>query len=147
MLAGFLLLGGNSALDLLDQRYLSQPKSADGDVRHALSALRFYHEFGHDIERERLAAALRHLLARPEFAATVIADLARWQDWNALDVIAPLYGRPEYAEGATKRAIVGYLRICPLPKAAAELDRLRKVDPQGIAEAEQQLPPAAANAK
>ncbi len=58
ILAGYLLLTGKSGLELIESRYLANPQAAVGDVRHALKALRFYHEFGKEIEPARQAAAL-----------------------------------------------------------------------------------------
>ncbi len=139
ILGGYLLLAGDEGLDEIERRYLADPQAADGDVRHALAALRFYHEFGDGIGRERLAQSVRRVLARPEFAADVITDLARWQDWSAVEQIAPLYEQPAYADPAVRRAIVGYLLACPEPAAAAQLKRLRGLDPQGVAAAEQVL--------
>ena len=90
MLAGYLLLDGKKALEVIDQRFLNNPRAAQGDVLHALTALRFYAESGSDISSE-LASALRHLLQRPEFPDRVITDLARWQDWSDVEQIAALY--------------------------------------------------------
>jgi hypothetical protein len=139
ILGGYLLLAGEPGLALVESRYLADPAAADGDVRHALAALRFYQEYGREISKKRVSAAARHLLVRPEFAAATIVDLARWKDWDAPDDIAALYARPEYAQPATRRAIVGYLLACPAEKAAESLKRLRRLDPAGVAEAEQIL--------
>ncbi len=139
ILGGYLLLRGEKGLQQIDELYLSNPKAAYGDVRHALAALRFYREFGDKIPPERLAAALRHVLGRPEFAEAVVTDLARWQDWSAVDEIAALYTQPAYSQPATRRAIVGYLLACPDAAAAKQLERLREIDPQGVAAAEQVL--------
>jgi hypothetical protein len=127
------------ALDLIESRYLSNPHAADGDLRHAASALRFYQEFGRAIPAPRLRAAMRRLLDRPEFAAAVIADLARWQDWDALPQIASLYTQEPAPSTATRRAIVGYLLVCPSPAAARELERLRQFDPDGVRRYERSL--------
>lgn len=139
ILGGYLLLCGAPGLELIDARYLSDPRAADGDVRHALAALRFYREYGHEIPDAQLHSAARHLLARPEFAEAAAIDLARWQDWDALDEIVALYARPQYAQPAIRRAIVGYLLVCPGAKAAGALDQLRKFDPRGVAEAQEIL--------
>ena len=139
ILGGYLLLRGTAGLELIESRYLANPEAADGDVRHAIIALRFYQEFGRDIPIARLSAALGRVLARPEFAAMAITDLARWNDWDFLTRIARLYDEPAYADPATRRAIVGYLLTCPKPSARAELVRLRKSDPAGVAAAEQIL--------
>jgi hypothetical protein len=137
ILGGYLVVAGEKGLALIEERILANPKSADGDVRHATSALRFYHEFGRDIPAARLCQAMRHLLARPEFAAAAIVDLARWQDWEALPQIAALY--EVKAPSATRRAVVGYLLASPQPAARAELARLRQLDPAGVPELERAL--------
>jgi hypothetical protein len=136
ILGGYLIAGGPAALDLIEQRFLMNPEAADGDVRHAMQALRFYHEYGRQIPPERLHEALSHLLARPEFAASAIVDLARWQAWKTLDKVAPLYSNPTYAQPAIHRAIVNYLKVCPEARAADQLAMLRRQDPQGVAAAE-----------
>jgi hypothetical protein len=139
ILGGYLLLAGESGLELIESRYLANPRAADGDVRHALVALRFYHEYGKDIPAVRLQTAVRRLLARPEFAAAAITDLARWQAWQAPESIAALYEKTDYSTPSTRLAIVGYLLACPLPQARTALRALRDSDPQGVAGAEQVL--------
>jgi hypothetical protein len=139
VLGGYLILTGERGLENIETRYLRNPKAAGGDVRHALTAVRFYHEYGKDISQERLRAALVPVLSRPEFAERVIVDLARWKAWDARVQIAVLYEQPAYSEAATRRAIVGYLLVCPDKDAAVDLDHLRKLDPSGVAAAEQVL--------
>lgn len=139
VLGGYLLLTGQKGLDLLDARYFANPKAAIGDVQHAMRALRFYHQFGHQIEPLRQAEALTHALDRPEFAADAITDLARWQYWPIVARVATLYERKDYADPLIHRAIVGYLKACPKPAAAAAIAHLRVVDPQGVAESEKWL--------
>jgi hypothetical protein len=141
ILGGYLLLAATPGLELVEQLYLANPRAADGDVRHALTALRFYYEDGRAIPRERLQRALRCLLARPEFSAAAITDLARWQDWGAQEQIAALYASPGYGQAEIRRAIVGYLLTCPETSAAKALARLRKVDSAGVAAAERSLAP------
>lgn len=137
VLAAYLLLTGRDGLKLIDERYFSNPKAADGDVRHALKAARFYDQYGHDMKTAELAAAVEHLLARPEFAAEVTTDLARWQDWTATKRIAGLYQEPAYSDADTRRAIVGFLKVCPTADAAEALNALRRADPKGVAAAEE----------
>jgi hypothetical protein len=139
ILGGYLMLAGAKGLDLIETRYLANPRAADGDVRHALTAVRFYHEYGSDIAAARLQSAVGHLLKRPEFAEAAITDLARWKDWSSVEAIFGLYARMAYAQPAIRRAIVGYLLACPLPGAALALARLRETDPQGVVAAEQTL--------
>jgi hypothetical protein len=139
VLGGYLLLTGKAGLKLIEDRYLANPKAAVGDVRHAMTALRFYHEFGREITVAQLRAALARLLARPEFAELAIIDLTRWQAWESLEQIATLYAQPAYQDTATRRAIVGYLGACPEPAAATWLAKLRAADPRGVAAAEEVL--------
>jgi hypothetical protein len=139
ILGGYLMLSGTDGLDLIESRYLANPHAADGDVRHALTAVRFYHEYGDDIPAARLNSAIGKLLKRHEFAEAAITDLARWKDWTILNTVASLYSEPAYSQPGTRRAIVGYLLACPLPQSARLLADLRQIDPQGISSAEQIL--------
>jgi hypothetical protein len=139
ILGGYLLAAGEPGLDLIEQLYLANLDSANGDARHAMTALRFYHQYGREIPPARLAVALRHLLARPALAADAIADLARWEDWDSLPQVVSLFGQGEYDDPGTRRAIVGYLLACPNDEAAAELAHLRLAHPDAVADAERQL--------
>lgn len=136
VLGGYLVAAGGQGLALIENEFLANPDAAEGDVRHALTALRFYHEYGRQIPLDRLQRAFRRLLDRPRFAADAIVDLARLKDWEACETIAGLYGRPDYADAATERAIIGYLMVCPTARASAQLARLRQAAPQRVAEAE-----------
>jgi hypothetical protein len=140
VLGGYLLLGKERALAEIERRILANRQARPGDVRHALTALRFYREFGGDgIPDQQQRLALRRVLDQPDFAADAIIDLARWQDWESLDAVVALFQRQGYAEPATSRAVVGYLLACPEKRAAKELARLRTVDPRAVRQAEAQL--------
>jgi hypothetical protein len=134
MLAGYLLLEGKQALEVIDQRFLDNPRAAQGDIRHALTALRFYAESGTEISHAELANALRHLLQRPEFSDRVITDLARLQDWSDVGQIAALY-TTDTDRRSLRNAVVGYLQACPKKQATNELAKLRAKDPEGVAAA------------
>jgi hypothetical protein len=138
VLGGYLLLAGRPGLELVESRYLKNPNSADGDVRHALTALRFYYEYGREIPRPRLARAAAQLLDRSEFVAEVIPDLSRWEAWNLLPEVVEIYSQPGVDERA-RRAVVGYLLACPGIEARQALAQLRSVDPAGVGAAEQVL--------
>jgi hypothetical protein len=139
ILGGYLVLTGPEGLARIDEKLLANRQARPGDLRHAATALRFLQEFGHGaIPNADLKRAMRRLLTRPELAAAAIVDLARWQDWDCLDTVEALFERDGYADPATSRAIVGYLKACPGPAAAESLARLRRRAPQRVAEAEQQ---------
>lgn len=139
VLAGYLLLEPVEALQLIDERYLAQPEARPGDTRHALAALRFCVEYDRGPERSELLKVVRHALDRPAFAADVVKDLARWKDWAPLDAIAALYATPGDQDPLLRRAVVGYLKACPLPEAEAHLSQLRTADPDGIQAIERRL--------
>jgi hypothetical protein len=136
VLGGYLWMGKTGALDRLENRYLGDPRAAVGDVRHLLTAMRVYHDYGRDIAPEDLMRVYRRFLDRPAVAALAVADLARWRDWEPLDRVAALFVRPGYDDPATDRAVVGYLLACPLPEAGRQLARLRTFLPDRVAAAE-----------
>ena len=139
VLGGYLILAGGAGLKRLDERLLANADARPGDLRHAATALRFIHEFGRGaIPATDLNRAMRRLLARPDTAAAAIVDLARWDDWDALDEVVSLFDRDEFSDGPTTRAIIGYLQACPRAAASQALVRLRKQDPRRVDEAERQ---------
>lgn len=139
VLGGYLAADGQGALDLIAERYLRRHDAAEGDVRHALTALRFYHEFGREIPRERIAQAAALLLERPSLAPAVTVDLARWQAWSALPRVVACYDAPGYPQPAMRTAVVGFLLAAPTEAAAAALESLRRRDAAGVADAEERL--------
>lgn len=148
MLAGYLLLEGEAGLELVERRILAYDQAAEGDVRHAVAALRFHQVHARRISHERLAQALTLLLDRPGFTAEIIGDLARLRYWAAIDRVAARFSDEARPDPAVDRAVVGYLLVCPLDEAQATLAELRRRHPQRVAEAEdawRRLRPAGPN--
>lgn len=139
LLGGYLLAGGEEALERIDRKYLAEPDAPAGDVLHAMTALRFYHEYGRTIPPERLAQSLRHLLSRRQFAAAAIVDLARWQAWDATADVIRLSQSEEINDAPTRRAAIGFLLLSPTEPARRERARLRRLYPDEVAGAEKQL--------
>ena len=138
-LGGYLMAAGEEALVFIEDHLLANPEAPDGDVRHAITALRFYHEFGRGIPPVRVQAAVRLLLDRPEFAQTVAVDLARWQDWDAAPKVIKVLSAPAYQDKVTRRMLIGFLLSCPREDAAAAVDRYRLETPDDVAAAEKYL--------
>jgi hypothetical protein len=138
-LAGYLLLAGKSGLERIVARYISNKEAAHGDTRHAMQALRFYHEYGPKELRERVAHAVSEMIDRPAFASAAITDLARWQHWTIAGRVTPLYFHKDFNDGPTQRAVVGFLLVCPKEEARQALDHLRAADPDTMAEIEKRL--------
>jgi hypothetical protein len=126
-------------LELIEQKYLADPLAASGDVRHAMTALRFYHEYGREIPGERVAAAMRRLLAREEFAPEAIVDLARWEDWESTPAVIALNRRLQSQNAAIRRAAIGFLTLSPMQQAADEIARLRQRYSAEVDEAKKRL--------
>jgi hypothetical protein len=139
ILAGYLLLEPDVALALIDERYLANESGRTGDTRHALAALRFCVESARGPEKAKTIEVVRHALHRPAFAADVVTDLARWRNWDALDQVAGLFSAAADADPLLQRAVIGYLKACPLAKATEELDRLRQESPEMVKKIERRL--------
>jgi hypothetical protein len=139
VLGGYLLLAAESGLEQIERRFLTAKTAPRGDVMHVITALRFYEEYGKKIPRARLAQALGHLVERPEYAATVIVDLARWEAWGIEPQVVALWERAGFADPLIRRAIVGYLRTCPQADAQRDLAALRKRFPDEVTAAERVL--------
>jgi hypothetical protein len=139
ILGGLLWAEGSAGLDFLDRRLLANSDAAEGDVRHAQSALRVYQQYGHAIPPERLKRSLTLLLDRPGTATGAIQDFTRRQDWDYVDRCERLFTASPGDDATLDRAVVGYLLVCPRPEATAALRRLREAAPQRIAEAERYL--------
>lgn len=138
VLAGYLLLQGDAGLEEIARRLLASGDAPLGDVLHAMTALRFYHEYGHGIPPERLAEAMARLIARPEVAPQAIIDLARWQAWQCLPQVAGAL-QPQSIDQPLARAVIGYLLCCPSPQAAEPLAAWRRAAPELVAEVERGL--------
>ncbi|MDX1964309.1 MAG: hypothetical protein SFX18_14240 [Pirellulales bacterium] len=135
LLAGYLLAEGEAGLAAIWERILRQTDAPSGDLRHAASALRFYHEFGPTRQQARVETAVALLLNHPETAAAAITDLGRWKYDAALPRVVAWY-RDDRADTPIRRSVVGYLRSLGSVAARQELDLLRAQDPAGVAQLE-----------
>jgi hypothetical protein len=137
LVAGYVALRGEAGLREVERRYLSAPAKADeADIQAVIIALRFHGEEQHVLKRERTAQSFRLLLDRPALAGSVIADLARWQDWQCMPQLVHLFETTDEDTAWLRIPIIAYLKVCPLPAAKARLEALRKIDPQAIEQAE-----------
>jgi hypothetical protein len=140
LLAAYLSLRGERALELFDDLFLrmdesreQQPEPADSHA--AIRALRFHLEGQRGAPKERILASLRLLLARPSLATAVIGDLARWEDWQALPRLVELFQESDAKASDLRVQVAGYLLACPLPEAKTRLDELSKLAPKEVSRA------------
>jgi len=136
VLGGLLAAEGEAALDLIDARLLKNPAAAEGDVRHAQRALRFYAQYGRSIEGGRLNRSLVYLLDRPATAPGALSDLTRRRDWSLVERAAKLFRGSPGDDPALDRTVVGYLLVCPKPEASTALRSLRQAESRRVADAE-----------
>ena len=175
VMSGFLLITGKQGLKIIEDTKLRPTFLVDAnnqplldkqgkkrpvpfsETYAAMQALRFMWTYGDGrIAKQRLRESMRILLARPELADLVIADLARWKDWQVQDQLVKLYGADGYDIPSIKRAIVRYMYYCskdvdpkagdaPPPKHVAQakqhLADLEKRDPKTVREAKRFLLP------
>lgn len=134
LIACYVTLRGPEGLDLVDELFLNRRgrEIPFTETYAAVMALRFLGEESQGIPRDRVLASLRLLLQEPKLADLVIADLARWQDWSAIDRLVELFEKAEADNIFVREPIVNYLRACPLPQAAAAIARLEKIDPEAV---------------
>jgi hypothetical protein len=137
LIACYLTLAGEAGLkdigDWLlasDQPPDRQPRSAD--VHAAVVALRFHGEEQHVFQRSQILPLFRRLLDQPSYASLVIADLARWEDWDALDRLVRLFVEVDEQHNIVRTPIVQYLLVCPRPEARQHLERLAEIAPRDV---------------
>ncbi|QDT37103.1 hypothetical protein [Stratiformator vulcanicus] len=127
IISGYLLLSGDEGLELLVKTKLKPEFILDesGEVKldesgmpvpvpfsetyGAMQAVGFMWQYGGDrIAPEKLKAAMRVVLDRPDIADFAIVDLARWKDWSIQDRLFNLYGSDGFEVPGMKRAIIKY---------------------------------------
>ena len=134
LIACYVVLRGPTGLDLIDSLFLDR---SGRDVPFtetyaAVMALRFLGEESAAIPRERVLESLRLLLNEPKLADLVIADLARWSDWSVIDRLTKIYADATPENLFVREPIVNYMKACPLPAAAAAMNKLREIDPEAV---------------
>ena len=134
LIACYVTLKGPAGLELVDELFLHRRgrEIPFTETYAAVMALRFLGEESDRVPKDRVLASLRLLLEEPKLADLVIADLARWQDWSAIDRLVELFEQAEADNIFVREPIVNYLRACPLPQAAEAIVRLEKIDPEAV---------------
>ncbi|MGE0607257.1 MAG: hypothetical protein AB7O62_09205 [Pirellulales bacterium] len=140
MIGCYLTLRGAEGMPLIEDTFLKNPKSPYADTYSAIMALRFHGQEEQIIPRERILVALRYLLDRPELADLIIPDLARWEDWSAMDRLVALFKNADDKSSWVRVPVIQFLKACPLPEAEVELQELAKIDPGAVRRASLFIP-------
>lgn len=143
VVACYLILEGPDGLPLVEDRFLKNKEAEYTDTYAVIMALRFHGQEVDVIPQERLVGAMRHMLDRPQLADLVIADLARWQDWESMPKLVELFKGANEESGWVRVPVVNFLRACPLPEAQTYLSELAEIDPDAVKRASSFLPLAA----
>ncbi len=121
LLAGFLLLRGESGLDVVESQFLSSRGSDTS--RHALAmTLDFFVSYEASvISKDRACRAMRQLVGSAVLRQTAISSLARWEDWACLPELIRVFDT-EIEQGQVAaghvldesglRAILEFARLC-----------------------------------
>jgi hypothetical protein len=142
ILAGYVMLDRKAGWEYLHN--LLRDGGKDMIVRYAgLRTVRFLWDFRPDlIPHEELVKGLDVLLNQPDIADLAIEDLRKWERWERAGQVLALYGKPGFDVPVIKRSILRYALSCPpekSPEAAAFVAKMRKENPDWVADAEELL--------
>jgi hypothetical protein len=117
LVACYLTLRGPDGLDLIDERFLKNPKTEYTYIYSTIMALRFHgdQETG-VLPRERLLKSMRLLLDNPDFADQVVLDLSRWNDWSVLERLVEMFKNSD-EKGYIRQPVVSYLTVASEQRA------------------------------
>ncbi|MCR9116824.1 MAG: hypothetical protein NXI22_07710 [bacterium] len=140
LLGCYLSIKGATALPLIEQSIFRNGSATAAEIDAAIAAIRFVGNDTKTIPLARLSESLRLLLDRPESADLIIADLARWEDWQSVDRVAALFYDQRINNNLVRTPVIRYLRACPKQEAIEHLQKLRAIDPEAVAQAEAFFP-------
>lgn len=141
LVACYLTLRGPEGLELIDERFLKDPKVEYTHIYSTIMALRFHgdQETG-VLPRERLLSSMRLLLDNPDFADQVILDLSRWEDWSVLDRLVEMFKTAD-EKSYVRQPVVTYLTVAAEQpgdvgkRASAAMLELEQLDPETVKQA------------
>src|SRR4051812_1530446 len=138
LVACYLILRGPDGLDLVENRFLKNPRAEYTHIYSTIMALRFHGDENTGVlPKERLLASMRLLLNNPDFADQVILDLSRWEDWSVLDRIVEMFKTSD-SKGYVRQPVVSYLTVASEQpgdvgtRAKAAMAELEKLDPETV---------------
>lgn len=144
LIAAYLKLKGPDGMELVEERFLKNPKADYTQLYSTIMALRFHGEESSEIPKERLVESLRILLDNDEIADQVIPDLTRWEDWEIMDRLVEKFKASD-ENGWIRQPVVSYLLTAAeqegeiADKANAAVAELEKIDPEGVKRARSYL--------
>ena len=135
LIACYLSLKGEEGVALIEKEFLDNGEAKYTDTALALQAVRFHASESTVISKERICAAVRHVLGRKDIRDMVIPDLARWEDWSVMEELVTIFRQVGEEDQFVRAPILSYLFECPLPKAKSYVEELGKLDPDSLKQA------------
>lgn len=136
LISCYLTLKGEAGLPLVIDTFLKDKEVEYVDTLAAVSALRFHGSEVDRVPRDKIVAAVRTLLDRPNIADMIIPDLANWEDWSVMERLVKMFKDADEETSWVRVPIASYLRACPNPKADTYIAELQKIDPDSIKRAD-----------
>jgi len=130
IVTGYLFLTREEGLDNIRNKILTtQDKSVDF-LYPLMRAFRIVWTYGGDrVPKSALISAMRTFLQHDRLDELVISDLARWQDWQPIDLLITKYeSHSEKKHESLKRAIIIYMMEC----ANQEFDESGELPPSAV---------------
>jgi hypothetical protein len=138
LLACYLILRGPEGLDLIESRFLENPKAEYTHIYSTIMALRFHGDENTGIiPQDRLLSAMRLLLDNQDFADQVVLDLSRWEDWSVMDRLVEMFKKSD-EKGYIRQPVVSYLTVASEQpgevgaRAKAAIADLETLDPETV---------------
>lgn len=124
MMAGYMMIRGESGLKKLMDAKLNDPRAAD-DLMLIENALVFLWNYCPDrVPHKVVCDAMRRFLDDPKVAAGSVKHLARWKDWQSLDKLIAAYGHEPFDSNFGKQQIVIFALVCEKDGKATSPDAL-----------------------
>jgi hypothetical protein len=129
LLACYLTIQGEPGIAVVEDLFLKNKQADYADTYSAIMACRFHLYEARVLPRERLIAALKTMLQRPELADLVIGDLAKVEDWSVAAQLVEMFKHSNPDTSWVRVPVLQYLRACPLESAATLRRECEQLDP------------------
>ncbi len=140
IMAGYAMLKPKEGWQYI-QSVLKNPKEEFMYRYAALRAVRFLHDYRHDVvEKKQLIEGLCVMLDQEDIADLAIEDLRKWKVWDKADKVLAVIKTDAYKQPIVRRAVLRYALQCQDNAAAsAFVQQRRKEDAKAVEEAEELL--------
>jgi hypothetical protein len=122
------------------RRFLQDPEKPFRARYGAIRALQFFWQSRPDVVAKKdLLEGVRLILDQGDVADFAVESLRRWGCWKLTDHVLGLYDKKSHDVPIVRRAILRYALVCPQPRAAAFVQKMRQQDQELVADIEETL--------